>query len=128
MEAPSWYAPVTYRNEILPNLYLGSYFLINLLTVFMSFIFSHIVFRALLTTIKNSLFSSISFLITIVGGYYIISSFPVLQKWWNPWSLFLMENLLVEGNLYILLLNYLIVAFFSIVLYRYAFKKGEWAF
>lgn len=128
IEAPSWYAPVTYRNEILPDLYLGSYFLINLVTVFILFIFSHIVFRALLTTIKNSLFSSISFLITIVGGYYITSSFPVLQNLWNPWSLFLMENMLVEGNFYILLLNYLTVAFFSIVLYGYAFKRGEWAF
>lgn len=128
MEAPSWYAPVTYRNEILPDLYLGSYFLINLLTVFILFVFSHIVFRALLTTIKNSLFSSISFLTMIVGGYYVTNFFPVLQSWWNPWSLFLVENLLVEGNLYILLLNYLIVALFTLLLYRYAFKKGRWAF
>lgn len=128
MEAPSWYAPVTYRNEILPDLYLGRYFLINLLTLFMSFIFSHSIFRALLAIIKNSLFSSISFLITIVGGYYLTSTFAVFQSWWNPWSLFLVENLLVEGNLYILLLNYLIVTFFSLILYRYAFKKGRWAF
>lgn len=128
MEAPSWYAPVTYRNEILPDLYLRSYFMINLLTVFILFIFSHIVFRALLMTIKNSLFSSISFLTMIVGGYYVTNFFPVLQSWWNPWSLFLVENLLVEGNLYILLLNYLIVALFTLLLYRYAFKKGRWAF
>lgn len=45
IDAPSWYSPVTYRNEIITDTHLGSYLMLNILTLLGLFIFLHVVYR-----------------------------------------------------------------------------------